>query len=106
MHHGRKRPTLHLLDNDMRVKSFTPSIADVFHLIESDLGRPLTDIAARIDYPDLREDVRRVLRTLTPVERDHPAVELLETARRHGPTARWRSASSHAARLARALSRA
>jgi two-component system CheB/CheR fusion protein len=58
------------LDNDMRVKSFTPSIVDVFNLIESDLGRPLTDIAARIDYPDLREDVRRVLRTLAPIERE------------------------------------
>lgn len=58
------------LDNDLRVKSFTPSIADVFHLIETDLGRPLTDIAARIDYPELREDVRRVLRTLSPVERE------------------------------------
>jgi two-component system CheB/CheR fusion protein len=58
------------LDNDLRVKSFTPSVADVFHLIDSDLGRPLTDIAARIDYPELREDVRRVLRTLAPVERE------------------------------------
>lgn len=58
------------LDNDLRVKSFTPSVTDVFHLIDGDLGRPLTDIAARIDYPELREDVRRVLRTLTPVERE------------------------------------
>lgn len=58
------------LDNDLRVKSFTPSIADVFNLIDSDLGRPLTDIAARIDYPELREDIRRVLRALTPVERE------------------------------------
>lgn len=58
------------LDNDLCVKSFTPSIADLFNLIESDLGRPLTDIAARIDYPELREDVRRVLRTLTAVERE------------------------------------
>jgi two-component system CheB/CheR fusion protein len=58
------------LDNDLRVKSFTPSVSDVFNLIESDLGRPLTDIAARIDYPQLRDDVRRVLRMLTPVERE------------------------------------
>jgi two-component system CheB/CheR fusion protein len=58
------------LDNDLRVKSFTPSIGDVFNLIDSDLGRPLTDIAPRIDYPQLREDVRSVLRTLTPIERE------------------------------------
>jgi two-component system CheB/CheR fusion protein len=58
------------LDNDMRVKSFTASIGDVYHLIETDLGRPITDIAPRVHYPDLREDVRRVLRTLAPVERE------------------------------------
>jgi len=58
------------LDNDLRVKSFTASMSDVYHLIESDLGRPITDIAARIDYPDLRDDVRRVLRTLAPAERE------------------------------------
>jgi two-component system, chemotaxis family, CheB/CheR fusion protein len=58
------------LDNDLRVKSFTPTVADIYHLIETDLGRPITDIASRIDYPALRDDVRRVLRTLTPVERE------------------------------------
>jgi two-component system CheB/CheR fusion protein len=58
------------LDNDLRVKSFTPSVGDVYHLIDTDLGRPITDIASRIDYPELRDDVRRVLRTLAPVERE------------------------------------
>ena len=58
------------LDNELRVESFTPSIVDVFNLIESDLGRPLTDIAARIDYPELLADVRRVMRNLAPVERE------------------------------------
>ena len=58
------------LDNDLRVKSFTPSVIDIFHLIETDLGRPITHIAARIAYPELEDDVRRVLRTLGPVERE------------------------------------
>ena len=57
------------LDNDLLVKSFTPTVAEVYHLIDTDLGRPITDIASRIDYPELRDDVRRVLRTLAPVER-------------------------------------
>ena len=58
------------LDNDLRVKSFTPSVTDIFHLIETDLGRPITHIAARIAYPELEDDVRRVLRTLSTVERE------------------------------------
>jgi two-component system CheB/CheR fusion protein len=58
------------LDNDLRIKSFTPSVADIFHLIEADLGRPITHIAGRIAYPELNDDVRKVLRSLTPVERE------------------------------------
>ncbi|MET7248189.1 CheR family methyltransferase [Methylobacterium sp. EM32] len=58
------------LDNEFRVKNFTPAVTDIFHLIESDLGRPITHIAARIHYPELPEDVRRVLRTLGTIERE------------------------------------
>ncbi|TGE02565.1 PAS domain S-box protein [Methylobacterium nonmethylotrophicum] len=58
------------LDNEFRVKNFTPAVTDIFHLIESDLGRPITHIAARILYPELPGDVRKVLRTLGTIERE------------------------------------
>ncbi len=58
------------LDYDLRVKGFTPAMSDVFHLIDTDLGRPLNHIAARIAYSEMQDDVRRVLRTLTIVERE------------------------------------
>ncbi|WP_424813177.1 CheR family methyltransferase [Roseococcus sp. YIM B11640] len=58
------------LDNDLRVKSFTPSMAEVFHLIDNDVGRPITHIAARVPYPEMADDLRRVLRTLTTTERE------------------------------------
>ncbi|TNC05709.1 PAS domain S-box protein [Methylobacterium terricola] len=58
------------LDNEFRVKNFTPAVTDIFHLIDSDLGRPITHIAARILYPELPEDVRKVLRTLGTIERE------------------------------------
>lgn len=58
------------LDNDLRVNTFTPSATDIFHLIETDLGRPLAHIAARIVHDEMEEDVRRVLRTLKAVERE------------------------------------
>nr|WP_238191707.1 CheR family methyltransferase [Methylobacterium frigidaeris] len=58
------------LDNEFRVKNFTPAVTDIFHLIDSDLGRPIIHIAARINYPELPEDVRKVLRTLGTIERE------------------------------------
>ncbi|MFO1060349.1 MAG: CheR family methyltransferase [Dongiaceae bacterium] len=58
------------LDTHLRIKSFTPAITDIFHLIESDFGRPITDIATKITYEHLPRDVRHVLRTLSRVERE------------------------------------
>jgi two-component system CheB/CheR fusion protein len=58
------------LDRDNHIKNFTPIAKDIFHLIDSDLGRPLTDIASRLAYSALPEDVARVVRSLTPIEKE------------------------------------
>ncbi len=58
------------LDNDMRIKGFTPAITTVFHLREPDRGRPITEIVNRLAYDDLQKDVRRVLKDLSVVERE------------------------------------
>jgi two-component system CheB/CheR fusion protein len=58
------------LDNDLRLRSFTPAASDVFHLIEADVGRPMAHIASRVSYTELQEDARRVLKTLGQVERE------------------------------------
>lgn len=58
------------LDNDLRVMRFTPASAELFHLVESDAGRPLAHIKSRITYDDLQNDARRVLRTLNSSERE------------------------------------
>ncbi|MFC0340758.1 CheR family methyltransferase [Paracoccus niistensis] len=58
------------LDSELRVTNFTPAIVDIFHLVESDEGRPIAHIKARVGYDGLAEDARRVLRTLAPVERE------------------------------------
>lgn len=57
------------LDNDLRVRSFTPSATEIFHLLETDVGRPLDHVVSRVAYPELQDDVRRVLKALAPVER-------------------------------------
>ena len=58
------------LDNDLKVTNFTPAAADVFHLVEADIGRPIGHIKPRILYEDLQDDARRVLRSLHVVERE------------------------------------
>lgn len=57
------------LDSDLKIRNFTPAVSEIFQLIDSDLHRPISDIAAQIDYVDLLEDVRTVLRTSQIIER-------------------------------------
>jgi two-component sensor histidine kinase len=58
------------LDNDMRVMNFTPAITQVLPLVETDVGRPISHIKAKIPIEELCEDIRKVLRTLVSAERE------------------------------------
>jgi two-component system CheB/CheR fusion protein len=57
------------LDGDLLVRRFTTPTASIIKLIPTDAGRPITDIAREIDYPELADDAREVLRTLVFKER-------------------------------------
>ena len=52
------------LDNDLRVRRFTTQATKLIKLIPGDVGRPVTDLASDLLYPELAEDAREVLRTL------------------------------------------
>ncbi|HEU4382878.1 MAG TPA: chemotaxis protein CheB [Anaeromyxobacteraceae bacterium] len=52
------------LDHQLLVRRFTTPTYKLIKLIASDAGRPITDIATELDYPELVEDAREVLRTL------------------------------------------
>jgi two-component system CheB/CheR fusion protein len=58
------------LDDKLHIKNFTPAMTDLFHLRDSDRGRPITEIVTRMHYADLKRDVAKVLRTLTVVEHE------------------------------------
>jgi two-component system, chemotaxis family, CheB/CheR fusion protein len=57
------------LDRNLNVKSFTPAAKDVFRLVESDTGRPITHVRARFQADMVQDDAERVLRTLATIER-------------------------------------
>jgi two-component system CheB/CheR fusion protein len=60
------------LDNTLRVRRFTSETSKITRLIPSDVGRPITDIASALLYPQLADDAREVLRTLIKTERQIP----------------------------------
>ncbi|MBI4303212.1 MAG: PAS domain S-box protein [Chloroflexi bacterium] len=56
------------LDEELKIRSFTPATADVFNIRDVDIGRPLGDITSRLAYEGLTDNAREVLRTLTSKE--------------------------------------
>ena len=70
-------PTL-FVDNHLHVKRFTDAATRVFSLIDSDVGRPISDIASRFEG-DLVADLKEVLRTLVPRERQVRLVDGSDT---------------------------
>jgi two-component system CheB/CheR fusion protein len=57
------------LDGNLNVRRFTPQATKIIKLIPADAGRPVTDLASAMRYPDLAADAREVLRTLTSAEK-------------------------------------
>jgi len=66
------------LDREFQISRFTPEAMTVFRLADGDVGRPLSDFAARFDTEGLPQEAERVLRTLEPIER---TVRMVEVAR-------------------------
>jgi two-component system CheB/CheR fusion protein len=56
-------PTI-FLDNNQKIRRFTPYATKIANLIQSDVGRPITDIVSNLGYEDLVSDVKDVLQTL------------------------------------------
>jgi two-component system CheB/CheR fusion protein len=57
------------VDNNLCVRRFTNETGKITRLIPGDVGRPITDIASALLYPELADDAREVLRTLAKVEK-------------------------------------
>ncbi len=58
------------LDAKFRVRRFTPAVTDLLELIDTDVGRPVTDLAQKFNDDKLLSDARTVLQHLVPIERE------------------------------------
>jgi two-component system CheB/CheR fusion protein len=57
------------IDKNLKIRRFTKEATEVFKLIQTDLGRPFTDIVTELDYPGIADDAMEVLRTLMSNEK-------------------------------------
>jgi two-component system, chemotaxis family, CheB/CheR fusion protein len=58
------------LDLDLRIRKFTVRISDVFRLMPQDVGRSIEAFHHRLDHPGFVDDLRGVLESGEPVERE------------------------------------
>ncbi len=58
-------PTI-FVDNNLKIKRFTPQATEIINLISNDIGRPITDISSNLQYPGLVDDIKQVLSNLMP----------------------------------------
>jgi two-component system CheB/CheR fusion protein len=57
------------LDRALRVRWYSPAAAPLFNLLDSDVGRPITDLVSRLTDGSFADDCRAVQEQLAPLER-------------------------------------
>jgi two-component system CheB/CheR fusion protein len=60
------------LDSELHIRRFTDRATQIYKLIPGDVQRPLGDIVNELEYPELEDDAREVLRSLVYSERQIP----------------------------------
>ena len=58
------------LDRSLQLKLTTPRAQDIFNVLRTDVGRPLSDITSRLVDDRLEDDLRQTLDHLRPVDRE------------------------------------
>jgi two-component system CheB/CheR fusion protein len=59
-----------IVDNDLRIRRFTPVAEKVLNLIPADVGRPITQVRPNVDTPELGGLIGEVIDRVTPMERE------------------------------------
>lgn len=58
------------VDRAMCVKRYTPSLQDIFNIIPTDIGRPLSHLTHQLESDNLVVDINTVLETLQTIEHE------------------------------------
>lgn len=57
------------LDTGLVIRSFTPAVSRVFNILPADYGRPITDLASKLEIPTLQDDIAQAFAGGPPRER-------------------------------------
>ena len=63
------------LDKELNIRRFTDQLTKIIKLRQSDIGRPFTDMVSDLQYPEIADDAREVLRTLIFKESDISTID-------------------------------
>jgi two-component system, chemotaxis family, CheB/CheR fusion protein len=58
------------LNRELKIRHYTIEATKIFKFIQSDLGRPFNDVVSNLNYSDMENDIKSVLRTLIYTERE------------------------------------
>jgi two-component system CheB/CheR fusion protein len=56
------------VDKELNIRRFTDPITNIFKLRSTDIGRPFTDLVTDLQYPNIDNHARQVLKNLTSIE--------------------------------------
>jgi two-component system CheB/CheR fusion protein len=57
------------MDQGLNVRRYTARASSIISLRESDVGRPLSELTTKLQYPELEDDARKTLDTLMVSEK-------------------------------------
>lgn len=63
------------LDKELNIRKFTDSVTKIFKLRVADIGRPFTDLASDLRYPQIDNHARQVLKNLATIENEITTVD-------------------------------
>jgi two-component system, chemotaxis family, CheB/CheR fusion protein len=63
------------LDEELKIRKFTPQFAKIFQLLPQDIGRPLRIFRHAFDYPELISDIQEVAERRIPLEKEIRTVD-------------------------------
>lgn len=59
-----------MLNEELRIRFFSPQAREMLNLIDSDIGRPIGDIRPKVDSGDISGEILSVIKTLKPLTMD------------------------------------
>ncbi|MCK1718139.1 PAS domain-containing protein [Bradyrhizobium sp. 141] len=57
------------LDRKLVIRSFTPAVTQVFNMLPTDKGRPITDLSSRLNLTGFSDGIVKVFAGADPIER-------------------------------------